>query len=285
MTFDLQPFDLQPRLRRQHRIAAVTVYLDEILAAHRQMAADDERAFEHLKEEALACPPARGFEAALRRASAEAGPTKGAVIAEIKRRSPSKGDLRPSLDPVALARSYAEGGATCISVLTDQQYFGGSAADLKAAGMGCDLPLLRKDFTVDARDICDARIMGADAVLLIVSALDEAELTDFLVLARELGIDALVEIHTMTELELARIAGATFIGVNQRDLRTFEVDRDLALRLLSEFPEDAVKVAESAIGEPADAHRLFEGGFDAILVGESFVKSSHPAEAVASFLA
>ena len=263
----------------------MTVYLDEILAAHRQMADDDERAFEQLKEEALACPPARGFEAALRRASAEAGPTKGAVIAEIKRRSPSKGNLSPLLNPLSLARSYAIGGATCISVLTDQQYFGGSPADLKAAGMGCDLPLLRKDFTVDARDICDARIMGADAVLLIVSALDEAELVDFLALASELGIDALVEAHNARELELARIAGATLIGVNQRDLRTFEVDRDLALRLLPEFPEDAVKVAESAIGEPADAHRLFEGGFDAILVGESFVKSSHPTEAVASFLA
>ena len=266
-------------------MTVVTVYLDEILAAHRQTAADDERAFEHLKEEALACPPTRGFEAALRRASAEAGASRGAVIAEIKRRSPSKGNLRPLLDPLALARSYAEGGATCISVLTDQQYFGGSATDLRAAGMGCDLPLLRKDFTVDARDICDARIMGADAVLLIVSALDEAELVDFSSLARELGIDALVEAHNARELELARNAGATLIGVNQRDLRTFEVDRDLALRLLPEFPEDAVKVAESAIGEPADAHRLFEGGFDAILVGESFVKSSHPTEAVASFLA
>ena len=261
------------------------VYLDEILADHRQRAADDERAFEQLKEEALACPPTRGFEAALSRASAEAGPAKGAVIAEIKRRSPSKGNLRPMLDPLALARSYAAGGASCISVLTDQKYFGGSASDLKAARMGCDLPVLRKDFTVDARDICDARIMGADAMLLIVSALDEAELLDFVSLAQELGIDALVEAHSEAELEAARAAGSTLIGVNQRDLRTFEVDRDLALKLLPEFPEDAVKVAESAIGEPADARRLFEGGFDAILVGESFVKSSHPAEAVASFLA
>ena len=262
----------------------MTVYLDEILAAHRQTAAADQRAFEHLKEEALACPPARGFEAALRRASAEAGANKGAVIAEIKRRSPSKGNLRPMLDPVTLARSYAEGGATCLSVLTDRQYFGGSPSDLKAAGMGCDLPLLRKDFTVDARNICDAKIMGADAVLLIVSALDEAELADFVLLAKELGIDALVEAHDARELELAQNAGATLIGVNQRNLRTFEVDRELALKLLPEFPKDVVKVAESAIGGPADARRLFEGGFDAILVGESFVKSSHPAEAVASFL-
>lgn len=189
------------------------------------------------------------------------------------------------LDPLALARSYATGGASCISVLTDQKYFGGSASDLKAARMGCDLPVLRKDFTVDPRDICDARIMGADAVLLIVSALDEAELLDFVSLAQELGLDALVEAHSATELETAQAAGSTLIGVNQRDLRTFEVDSDLALKLLPEFPEDAVKVAESAIGEPADARRLFEGGFDAILVGESFVKSSHPAEAVASFLA
>lgn len=263
----------------------MSVYLDEILADHRQRAADDERAFEQLKEEALACPQTRGFEAALRRASSEAGPAKGAVIAEIKRRSPSKGNLRPTLDPLALARSYATGGASCISVLTDQRYFGGSASDMKAARMGCDLPVLRKDFTVDARDICDARIMGADAVLLIVSALDEAELVDFVSLAQELGIDALVESHDETELQAAQAAGSTLIGVNQRDLRTFEVDRDLALKLLPEFPEDAVKVAESAIGEPADARRLFEGGFDAILVGESFVKSSHPAEAVASFLA
>ena len=261
------------------------VYLDEILADHRHRAADDERAFEKLKEDALACPPTRGFETALSRASSEAGPAKGAVVAEIKRRSPSKGNLRPMLDPLALARSYAAGGASCISVLTDQKYFGGSASDLKAARMGCDLPVLRKDFTVDARDICDARIMGADAVLLIVSALDEAELLDFVSLAKELGLDALVEAHSETELEAAQAAGSTLIGVNQRDLRTFEVDRDLALKLLPAFPEDAVKVAESAIGEPADARRLFEGGFDAILVGESFVKSSHPAEAVASFLA
>lgn len=260
-------------------------YLDEILAYHRQAAADDERAFEKLKEDALACPPTRGFEAALRRASTEAGAGKGAVIAEIKRRSPSKGNLRPTLDPFALARSYADGGASCLSVLTDEKYFGGSAADLKAARTGCELPVLRKDFTVDARDICDARIMGADAVLLIVSALEEAELLDFVSLAGELGIDALVETHSEAELEAARAAGSALIGVNQRDLRTFEVDRGLALKLLPEFPKDAVKVAESAIGEPADARRLFEGGFDAILVGESFVKSSRPAEAVASFLA
>lgn len=256
----------------------MTVYLDEILVAHRENAAKDDRPFEKLKEEAAACLPTRGFEAALRRAS-------GAIIAEIKRRSPSKGSLRPTLDSSALARSYAAGGASCLSVLTDQQYFGGSAADLKAARMSCDLPVLRKDFTVDARDICDARIMGADAVLLIVSALEISEFHDFLSLASELGIDALVETHTEAELELAATADATLIGVNQRDLRTFEVDRDLALRLLSQFPDDAVKVAESAIGEPADARRLFEGGFDAILVGESFVKSADPAETVASFLA
>ena len=263
----------------------MTVYLDEILAYHRQMATEDSRSFEHLKEEALTCPPTRGFEAALRRTSAGVEAAKGAVIAEIKRRSPSKGDLRPTLDPTNLARSYATGGASCISVLTDQRYFGGSAADLKAARTGCDLPVLRKDFTVDARDICDARIMGADAVLLIASALEASELRDFLSLAKELGIDALVEAHAEAELELAKTAGATLIGVNQRDLRTFEVDRELALRLLPQFPEDAVKVAESAISEPADARRLFEGGFDAILVGESFVKSVNPSEAVGSFLA
>ena len=259
----------------------MTVYLDEILATHREMAAEDNRSFEQLREEAMACSSTRGFEAALNNASQ----SKGAVIAEIKRRSPSKGNLRPTLDPLALARSYATGGASCISVLTDQQYFGGSAFDLKVARMGCDLPVLRKDFTVDIRNICDARIMGADAVLLIVSALEVSELHDFISLARELSLDALVEIHTAAELELAMAAGATLIGVNQRDLRTFEVDRNLALKLLPQFPTDAVKVAESAISEPADARRLFEGGFDAILVGESFVKSSHPAEAVASFLA
>lgn len=258
------------------------VYLDEILAAHREAAAKDNRSFEQLKEEAITCLPTRGFEVALKRASGEGA--IGAVIAEIKRRSPSKGELRPALDPMAMARSYAIGGASCISVLTDQQYFGGSASDLKAARKGCELPVLRKDFTVDARDICDARIMGADAVLLIVSALETSELRDFLSLASELGIDALVEIHTEAELEIAIAANATLIGVNQRDLRTFEVDRDLALRLLPQFPQDSVKVAESAIGEPADAKRLFEGGFDAILVGESFVKSPRPAEAVASFL-
>ena len=256
----------------------MTTYLDRILAAHRAAAADDTRSLDALVEQARAVPePTRGFAAALR------GATRPAVIAEVKRRSPSKGDLAADLDPAALAVAYARGGAACLSVLTDREFFGGSPDDLQAARRASPtLPTLRKDFTVTATDVADARLMGADAVLLIVAALDDAELADFHALAGELRLDALVEIHDEGELERALAAGATLVGVNQRDLVTFQVDHERAVRVGKAIPDDVLKVAESGIRGPDDAHALAEAGFDAILVGESLVTAPDPAVALAA---
>ena len=249
-------------------------YLDRILDAHRAEAADDDRSIELLLEQARTAEPTRGFAEALR-ASDGLG-----VIAEVKRRSPSKGDLHPDLDPATLAVAYAEGDATCLSVLTDAEFFGGSAADLAAARSAVALPVLRKDFTVCAADVCDARIMGADAVLLIVAALDDAELADFHALAHDVGLDALVEVHDEAEVERALKVGASLIGVNQRDLVTFAVDTDRAVRVAAAIPDTVVRVAESGIDGPASAARLAAAGYDAVLVGESLVTSGDPTAAV-----
>lgn len=251
-------------------------YLDRIVAAHRAVAADDRRLLGPLVEEARAQPPARGFAAALRTSSGLA------VVAEVKRRSPSKGDLHPDLDPAAVAAAYAAGGAACLSVLTDRDFFGGSPEDLRDARAAASLPVLRKDFTVAPADVCDARIMGADAVLLIVAALDDTELRDFHALAREVGLDALVEVHDEAELDRALAVGATLVGVNQRDLFTFEVDHHRAIRMAKAMPPEILRVAESGISGPADAAALRAAGFDAVLVGESLVRSSDPASAVAA---
>jgi len=202
------------------------------------------------------------------------------LIAEVKRRSPSKGELAPDLVPAALAKAYAEGGADCLSVLTDVEFFGGSADDLTEARAACDLPVLRKDFTVGEADVYDARAMGADAVLLIVAALSQAELSLLRQLANELEMAALVEVHDEEELQRALDAGAKMVGVNQRDLRTFEVDTARAERLAAAMPPGVVNVAESGIRDAADVSRLAASGYDAILVGESLVTSPDPATAV-----
>lgn len=256
--------------------ASAATYLDTILAAHRAEAARDDRPLGRLIEAASAEPPARGFARAL----ADAGAEGLAVIAEVKRRSPSKGDLNPDLDPAAVAGAYAAGGAACLSVLTDRDFFGGSPADLQAARAAVTLPVLRKDFTVSPADVCDARLMGADAVLLIVAALDDAELRDFRVLAGEVGLDALVEIHDEAELDRALAAGATLIGVNQRDLFTFQVDHARALRVAQAIPDSVLKVAESGIHTPTDAKSLAAAGYHAILVGESLVTSPDPTQSL-----
>jgi indole-3-glycerol phosphate synthase len=255
----------------------VATYLDRIVAAHREAARADTRRLDRLTAEAQALPPPRGFAAALR-----AG-TGMSVIAEVKRRSPSRGDLDAGLDPAELARAYERGGAACLSVLTDRVFFGGSPDDLRDARGGTALPVLRKDFTVAPADVCDARLMGADAVLLIVAALDDAELRDLHALAGELGLDALVEVHDEAELDRALAAGARLVGVNQRDLVTFEVDATRAVRVgraLAERGGDVVRVAESGISGPEDAAALASAGFDAVLVGESLVTSGDPAAAV-----
>jgi indole-3-glycerol phosphate synthase len=257
----------------------VATYLDKILKAHRRKAGHDGRDLHELVARAEQCPPVRGFKAAL-----QASPGI-AVIAEVKRRSPSKGVLAPGLVPALTAKAYAEAGATCLSVLTDQEFFGGSADDLAEARAATDLPVLRKDFTVCAADVCDARLIGADALLLIVAALSGGELAEFLGLARRVGLDALVEVHDEAEAEVALAAGADVIGVNQRDLVTFEVDTDRAVRVVGGLPDRVVRVAESGIRAGADVRRLSDAGFDAVLVGEALVSAPDPGAALVALRA
>ena len=254
----------------------MATYLDRILAAHREAAAADGRPLEALIDEARAQPPARGFAAAL------AGAEGLGVIAEVKRASASKGDRNGSLDRAAVGGGCAAGDATCLSVLTDREWFAGSPEDLQAARGAVAIPVLRKDFTVCAADVADARIMGSDAVLLIAAALDDVELADLHALAAEVGLDALVEIHDEAELERALAVGATLIGVNQRDLVTFEVDTDRAVRMAPQMPAGVVRVAESGVRGVPDATRLAEAGYHAVLVGESLVTAGDHAAAVAA---
>ncbi len=249
-------------------------YLDSIVARHRERAARDTRDIADLVSRARACEPARGFRSAL-----SAAPHL-AVIAEFKRRSPSKGDLNTTMEPAHMASLYQQGGASCLSVLTDAEHFGGSSDDLQVARSACSLPVLRKDFTVDPRDVCDARIMGADCVLLIAAALSAARLTEFLELARHVDIDALVEVHDERELDTALSAGALLVGVNQRDLVTFEVDHARAVRMGALIPDHCVKVAESGVRGRDDARALRDAGYHAVLVGEHLVTAGDVVGAV-----
>ncbi len=264
----------------------MSTYLDKILASHREAAGADNRDVSALLGKAEKCPPARGFAAALRNSTpaspARSRPGAPAVIAEIKRRSPSKGPLAPDLVAGVLAKSYGAAGAACISVLTDQEFFGGSASDLAEARAAVELPVLRKDFTVCSADVCDARLMGADAVLLIVAALSPGELAELVQLARHLGLDALVEVHDEAEAELALSVGAEMIGVNQRDLVSFSVDTERAVRVSASLPGTVVRVAESGISNHDDVMRLAEAGFDAVLVGEALVTAPDPGAALAA---
>jgi len=267
--------------RRYPYSGGVATYLDAILTRHRAAAAADRRdegVLARSAEKAAETMPLRDFRAALTSPGL-------AVIAEVKRRSPSLGDLAPQLDPAALAVEYAAGGAACLSVLTDAESFGGSAHDLRAARAAVDLPVLRKDFTVCAADVFDARIMGADAVLLIAAALSPDELREFGALVNRLGMTPLFEVHDRSELEIVLSAGATVVGVNQRDLVTFEVDRHRAVELAAEIPPGIVKVAESGVGGPDDARVLAQAGYDAVLVGQSLVSSVDPAVAVKALVA
>jgi len=256
----------------------VATYLDAILASHRARAQADARPLERIVERARQASPLRDFAAAI-------GAPGLSVIAEVKRRSPSKGALAPDLVPGVLAKQYDAGGAAALSVLTDEDHFGGSAADLVEARSAVDLPVLRKDFTVDPRDVADARFMGADAVLLIVAALDDAELRDLHALADDLGLATLVEAHDEAEVERALGAGARIVGVNQRDLVTFQVDTDRAVRVAATIPSGVLKVAESGVRDGADAARLAAAGYDAVLVGEHLVTSRDPAQALRDLVA
>jgi len=248
----------------------VGTYLDRILERHRAVAAAETRSLDDLLSRAAGAPATRGFRAALQASESLA------VISEIKRRSPSKGDLNPDLDPALMAKTYEAGGAACLSVLTDAEFFGGSVADLQTARAACALPGLRKDFTVSPFDVADARLMGADCLLLIAAAMKPCILTDLHALALDLGLDVLVEIHDEVELESALRAEATMIGVNQRDLYTFEVDHARAVRMAKEIPDGVVKVAESGVRDADDARSLRDAGYDAILVGETLVTAADP---------
>ena len=218
----------------------------------------------------MSAPAPRGFASRLRQDSTN----NLAVIAEIKRRSPSRGSLNSELDPTLISQNYEQGGASCLSVLTDQEFFGGSVTDLQQARSAVNLPVLRKDFTVSMRDICDARIMGADCVLLIAAALTPRELADFYIFATDLGLDALVEVHDENELTVAIECGASLIGVNQRDLHTFEVDHQRAVRMGAMMPANVIRVAESGVKTRDDARSLRDAGYDAVLVGESLVTAT-----------
>jgi indole-3-glycerol phosphate synthase len=225
-----------------------------------------------LRDHALNAGPVRDFTAALRRED-----RRLAVIGELKRRSPSKGDLAPDLDPAPVAKAYEAGGVAALSVLTDGPYFGGAVGDLQAAREATSVPVLRKDFTIDEIQVYEARAIGADAILLICAAItDDAVLTDLHALAHELGLSALVETHNAAEIERALALGASVIGVNSRDLGTFNEDLDGARALASLLPSGVIAVAESAIRSADDARRMAEAGFDAVLVGEALVHADDP---------
>jgi indole-3-glycerol phosphate synthase len=236
-----------------------------------------------LKDRTLAAAPGRDAWAALGGPSARRDQLK--VIAEIKRRSPSKGDLASIADPASLAKQYADGGAAVISVLTEQRRFNGSLADLDAVRASVDVPLLRKDFTLDEYQIWEARAHGADLFLLIVAALSDAQLGEFSALSRELGMNVLVETHTPEEVERAVAADARIIGVNVRNLKTLDVDRSLFASLAGSIPAGAVAVAESGVRNADDVTHYAAHGANAILVGEALVSDATPRERIAEFTA
>jgi indole-3-glycerol phosphate synthase len=215
----------------------------------------------------------RGFEAGLRRAIA-AG--RAGVIAEVKKASPSKGVLRTDFQPAPIAQSYAEGGAACLSVLTDVQFFQGSTDYLKQARAACALPVIRKDFMVDLYQVYEARAMGADAILLIVAALDHGLMAELEACAQELGMDVLVEVHDGDELNAALRLNTRLLGINNRNLRTFEVTLDTTLGLLPTIPAERLVVTESGILAPADVKRMRDANVHAFLVGEAFMRAPDP---------
>jgi indole-3-glycerol phosphate synthase len=263
-------------------VTRVGTYLDRIIDAHRAAAGVDPRDLADLRCRAADVTKStsterRGFQAALQAPGLS-------VIAEIKRRSPSKGDLAADLSPTVVAQEYAGGGAACLSVLTDLEHFGGSIEDLQEARSAVRLPVIRKDFTVCEADVLDAAIMGADCILLIVAALSDAELEVFSGAAEQYNLDVLWETHDEIEVDRCLNLGATLIGVNQRDLHTFAVDQERAVRVAASIPSHVVSVAESGVRGPGDASVLAAAGYDAVLVGESLVTSGSRTDAVRALI-
>jgi indole-3-glycerol phosphate synthase len=258
--------------------------LERIVAVKREeiAAAKGRRSEASLRGDAEARRDARGFEAALR-AKVAAG--RAGVIAEVKKASPSKGVLREHFVPAQIAASYERGGAACLSVLTDEQFFQGSAAFLQSARAACDLPVLRKDFMVDGYQVFEARAMGADCILLIAACLDDARLVDLEAQALALGMDVLVEVHDGVELDRALRLATPLVGINNRNLRSFEVSLDTTLGLLPRVPADHLLVTESGILARADVRRMREAGVGAFLVGEAFMRAADPGAALAELFA
>ena len=236
-----------------------------------------ERPMEALVRAVEKLPPARSLKAALRGRDC-------AIIAEIKRRSPSKGQIRQNVDPPAIAVLYEQNGAAAISVLTDRVFFGGSVEDLLAVRRVTSLPVLRKDFIVDPYQIYETRLLGADAVLLIADILDDETLAGFLARAAYLGLDCLVEAHDRPALERAVAAGAQIVGINNRDLNTFSVDLETSIDLRPHVPPDRMVVSESAIGGRSDIERLLSAGISAFLVGETLMRADDMGEALRALL-
>ena len=257
-------------------LARIAAYKREEVGARRARTS-----VEALARAARGAPPVRSFAAALRAAGR---PGRPALIAEIKRASPSKGLIRADFDPPALARAYRDGGAACLSVLTDGPSFGGDDAYLLAAREACGLPVLRKDFLVDPWQVAESRALGADAVLVILAMVDDALAAGLLAEARRFGLDALVEVHDAAEMARAAALGADLVGINTRDLRTFHVDLAVFDRLAPLAPPGALLVAESGVTGPADARRLADAGARAVLLGESLMRQPDVAAATRALL-
>jgi indole-3-glycerol phosphate synthase len=251
----------------------VAVKHEEIAAARSR------RSLASLREEAESRRDTRGFAAALRAKLAAGRP---AVIAEIKRASPSKGVIREHFMPAEIADSYARHGATCLSVLTDERFFQGAVAYLQQAREACALPVLRKDFMVDEYQVIEARSMGADCILLIAACLDDAQMADLEACAESLGLDVLVEVHDGDELDRALRLRTPLVGINNRNLRTFEVSLEATLALLPRVPADRLLITESGILGAADVRRMREAGVHAFLVGEAFMRAPDPGVALAA---
>lgn len=258
--------------------------LQKIVAVkHEEVAAAKaRRSLASWRDEAEARRDPRGFAAALR---ARVGAGQAAVIAEVKKASPSKGVLREHFVPAEIAASYARHGAACLSVLTDERFFQGSAAYLQQARAACALPVLRKDFMVDEYQVVEARALGADCILLIAACLDDAEMADLEACAQALGLDVLVEVHDAGELERALRLKTPLVGINNRNLKTFEVTLDTTLALLPHVPSGRLLVTESGILARADVQRMRERGVHAFLVGEAFMRAADPGAALAELFA
>jgi indole-3-glycerol phosphate synthase len=226
-----------------------------------------------LRERSRTAGTCRGF---VRAVNQRIGLSQVAVIAEVKKASPSKGILRDSFDPAAIAASYSAGGATCLSVLTDADFFQGSEAALMEVRAACTLPVLRKDFIVDPYQVLESRVIGADCILLIAAALDDASLAQLYAQAVELGMDVLIEVHDAEELERSLSLAPMLLGINNRDLRTFDVSLETTLSLLSAIPEGTSVVTESGIMHAGDVMRMRSAGVHAFLVGEAFMRADDP---------